>query len=60
MITVINREEGVSMLLVEQNASLALGIAHHVLILETGTVVRSGPPDALRADESVCAAYLGA
>jgi branched-chain amino acid transport system ATP-binding protein len=60
MITVINREEGVSMLLVEQNASLALGIAHHALILETGTVVRSGPPDALRADESICAAYLGA
>jgi branched-chain amino acid transport system ATP-binding protein len=59
MVRVINREEGVTILLVEQNASLALRLAHHAFILETGRVVTSGSPDALRADASVRRAYLG-
>ena len=39
----INEEEGVSMLLVEQNAALALELADHAYVLETGRVVMSGP-----------------
>ena len=55
----INREDGVSMLLVEQNASLALDLAHHAYLLETGTVALSGPSQAIKNDESVRRAYLG-
>ncbi len=55
----INEEDGVSMLLVEQNASLALELAHHAYLLETGRVALSGPSDAIRRDESVRRAYLG-
>ena len=45
----INEEEGVSMLLVEQNAALALDLADHAYVLETGRVVMSGPIDEVRA-----------
>lgn len=55
----INREDGVSMLLVEQNASLALDLADHVYLLETGRVALSGPSEDIRNDESVRRAYLG-
>jgi branched-chain amino acid transport system ATP-binding protein len=55
----INREEGVSMLLVEQNASLALELAGHAYLLETGAIALSGPSAALRRDETVRKAYLG-
>ena len=55
----INQEEGVSMLLVEQNASLALDLADHAYVLETGQVVMSGPAESIRRDESVRRAYLG-
>jgi branched-chain amino acid transport system ATP-binding protein len=55
----INQEDGVSMLLVEQNASLALNLAHHAYLLETGTVALSGPAETIRNDESVRRAYLG-
>ncbi len=55
----INEEEGVSMLVVEQNASLALDLAHHAYLLETGTVALSGPADDIKRDESVRRAYLG-
>jgi branched-chain amino acid transport system ATP-binding protein len=55
----INEEDGVSMLLVEQNASLALDLAHHAYLLETGTVALSGPADVIKRDESVRRAYLG-
>ncbi len=55
----INREDRVSMLLVEQNAQSALDIAHEAYLLETGRTVRSGPSDALRQDEKVRRTYLG-
>jgi branched-chain amino acid transport system ATP-binding protein len=55
----INQEEGVSMLLVEQNATLALDLADHVYLLETGRVVVSGPSSVIRNDEAVRRSYLG-
>jgi branched-chain amino acid transport system ATP-binding protein len=55
----INREDGVSMLLVEQNASLALDLADHAYLLETGRVALSGPSREIKDDESVRKAYLG-
>jgi branched-chain amino acid transport system ATP-binding protein len=55
----INKEDGVSMLLVEQNASLALDLADHAYLLETGRVALSGPSDTIKNDESVRKAYLG-
>jgi len=55
----INEEDGVSMLVVEQNASLALDLAHHAYLLETGVVALSGPAEDIKRDESVRRAYLG-
>jgi len=55
----INREDGVSILLVEQNAELALELASEVHLLETGRVVLSGPAAELRADAAIRRAYLG-
>jgi branched-chain amino acid transport system ATP-binding protein len=59
IVRTINRERGVSVLLVEQNASIALGLADHAYLVETGRVVRSGPAAELRQDEAVRRAYLG-
>ena len=56
----INREQGTAMLLVEQNANLALEIAHRGYILETGEITGSGSSEELRNDPAVQAAYLGA
>jgi branched-chain amino acid transport system ATP-binding protein len=55
----INADDGVSMLLVEQNANLALSLAHDVYLLETGRVVMSGPAEKVGSDDSVRRAYLG-
>jgi branched-chain amino acid transport system ATP-binding protein len=55
----INRTQGTSMLLVEQNASLALKLADHAYLLETGRVVISGSAESIRNDESVRRSYLG-
>jgi branched-chain amino acid transport system ATP-binding protein len=55
----INAEEGVSVLLVEQNAGLALDLANNAYVLETGQVVMSGTSEAVRSDEAVRRAYLG-
>ncbi len=55
----INKEDGVSMLLVEQNASLALDLADHAYLLETGRVALHGPSEVIKNDESVRRAYLG-
>jgi len=51
--------DGVSILLVEQNAHWALDIADRGYVLQTGTIVASGSTAALRADERVREAYLG-
>ena len=55
----INKEDKVSMLLVEQNASLALDLADDAYLLETGKVALSGPSEQIKNDESVRKAYLG-
>ena len=55
----INQEDKVSMLLVEQNASLALDLADYAYLLETGRVALSGPSEKIKNDESVRKAYLG-
>ncbi|HET7505231.1 MAG TPA: ABC transporter ATP-binding protein [Kofleriaceae bacterium] len=59
ILKVINQEEKMSILLVEQNARLALDLVNQVFLLETGRVVASGPPQQISADESVRRAYLG-
>ena len=55
----INEEEKVSMLLVEQNAALALDLADHAYVLETGKVVMSGPSSVIKNDENIRKSYLG-
>ena len=53
-------EEGMSVLLVEQNAVLALAVAHRAYVLENGRVALHGPAAELREDEAVRRVYLGA
>jgi branched-chain amino acid transport system ATP-binding protein len=59
IVRTINREERVSVLLVEQNAALALGLADHAYLMETGRVVMSGPAAQLRQNDAIRRAYLG-
>ncbi len=54
-----NRDDGLTIMVVEQNANLALDIGHHGYVLETGRIVTSGSAEALRSDEGVRKAYLG-
>ena len=55
----INTEERMSILVVEQNASLALDLADHAYLLETGRIVVSGTSAEIRQDEAVRRSYLG-
>ena len=55
----LNKTERVSMLLVEQNAALALDLADHAYLIETGRLVTQGPAQQLRDDENIRRAYLG-
>jgi branched-chain amino acid transport system ATP-binding protein len=55
----LNRSEMVSMLLVEQNAALALELADHAYLIETGRLVMEGPAQQLRDNENIRKAYLG-
>src|SRR2546423_921001 len=55
----LNQTEKVSMLLVEQNASLALDLADHAYLIETGRLVMEGPAKRLRDDENIRRSYLG-
>ncbi len=55
----INAETGVAMLIVEQNAALALELAEHAYLLETGRVVMDAPAAVIGADESIRRSYLG-
>jgi branched-chain amino acid transport system ATP-binding protein len=55
----INTETGVAILLVEQNAALALDLAQQVFLLETGRVVMQGPSEQLRRDDAIRRSYLG-
>jgi branched-chain amino acid transport system ATP-binding protein len=59
VLTRVNRERGVAIVLVEQNAALALDIAQRGYVLEAGTIVLSAPADRLREDDAVRLAYLG-
>ena len=58
LIAAINRD-GVTVFMVEQNASLALEIAHHAYVLQTGRIVLDGPAAELRSDPRIRDAYLG-
>ena len=55
----INQRDRVSMLVVEQNAALALQLADQAYVLETGRVVISGSAETIRGDEAVRRSYLG-
>ena len=55
----LNREEGLSVLLVEQNANLAMHMASRVYLLETGSIVASGSAAEIGADDTIRKAYLG-
>ena len=55
----LNRELGVGMLIVEQNAALALDLAEHAYLLETGRIVLAGPAREVGKDEAVRRSYLG-
>jgi len=55
----INREEGTAILLVEQNAHMALAVSSYGYIMENGKVVLDGPVDRLHADQDVQEFYLG-
>jgi branched-chain amino acid transport system ATP-binding protein len=58
-IVAISRDEGVSVLLVEQNSRMALSISNRAYALSTGQVVLSGPSRELMNDDRIKAAYLG-
>ncbi len=55
----INEDAKVSMLLVEQNAALALGLASHAYVLETGRIVMAGDSATVKNDEQIRKSYLG-
>ena len=59
IISKINAEEKTTMLLVEQNANVALSIGHFGYIMENGRIVLEGEPEKLRSNEDVREFYLG-
>ncbi len=59
VVTDLNEKEGLAVLVVEQNAAIALTAARRAYVLETGAVAVSGTADELKADDSVRTAYLG-
>jgi branched-chain amino acid transport system ATP-binding protein len=59
VITYLNRENHTTILLVEQNAHMALAVAHRGYVLQSGYVTHSGPAAELQQDEAVIASYLG-
>ncbi|HYO88836.1 MAG TPA: ATP-binding cassette domain-containing protein, partial [Candidatus Limnocylindrales bacterium] len=56
----LNRDLGATILLVEQNALMALAVAHRGYVLESGVIAHSGSSELLRHDPAVIEAYLGA
>jgi branched-chain amino acid transport system ATP-binding protein len=58
-IVAINRDEGVSVLLVEQNSRMALSISNRAYAMATGNVFLSGESKELLSDDRIKAAYLG-
>ena len=59
LITAVNREDGVSVILVEQNSRMALRVSGHAYVLETGRVALSGPSPELLDNDHVRRLYLG-
>ena len=55
----LNERDGLTVLVVEQNAAIALDAASHAFVLEVGRVALAGESSALRADESIRKSYLG-
>ena len=55
----LNQEQGLTIVLVEQNARAALAVAHHGYVLETGRIVMDGPAERLMAADDVREFYLG-
>ncbi len=55
----LNQRRRVAMLIVEQNAALALDLAEEAYLLETGRIVMAGPADEIANDEAVRRSYLG-
>ncbi|WP_429408422.1 ABC transporter ATP-binding protein [Paraburkholderia sp. MM5482-R1] len=55
----INREEGMAILLIEQNANIALDLAHRAYLIEQGRIVMSGKADDMRKNARIRQAYLG-
>jgi branched-chain amino acid transport system ATP-binding protein len=55
----VNEKERVSMLVVEQNAAMALDLADHAYLIETGRIVLSGTSDDIKKDDAVRRSYLG-
>ncbi len=58
-IKMLNEEEGITVLLVEQNVKIALSVSEYAYILENGEIVMEGPSEQLSDDEGVQRAYLG-
>jgi branched-chain amino acid transport system ATP-binding protein len=58
-IVAINRDEKVSVILVEQNSRMALRVSHRAYVLTTGKIALSGPSEEMRTDERVRRLYLG-
>ena len=59
IIKLINEQEGVSMLLVEQNARIGLGLSTHGYVMENGRIVMDGPSEKLQENEDIKEFYLG-
>ncbi|MBI3780639.1 MAG: ABC transporter ATP-binding protein [candidate division NC10 bacterium] len=59
IITRLHQEQGIAILLVEQNAKLALAVARHAYVLEGGRVVMDGPSEQLRENPDIRDFYLG-
>ncbi len=55
----INRADGTALLVVEQNAELAMDLAHRVYLIDGGTIAAAGTPSDFRADDAIRSAYLG-
>jgi ABC-type branched-subunit amino acid transport system ATPase component/branched-subunit amino acid ABC-type transport system permease component len=53
------RSTGTAILLVDHDVNLVLSVCDHVYVLDFGTIIAEGPPDAIRADRAVADAYLG-
>jgi neutral amino acid transport system ATP-binding protein len=58
-IRLLNKETGTTFLIVEHNMEFVMGLCHHIAVLDYGTVVAAGPPQAVRDDPRVLDAYLG-